>query len=90
MMYKAWMMPGMKPIGHISRWAGMERYGVRNIPRMVKRMLMRKSALQPRSRNTPRGGRKMAKMILMMSLEQNVSSQSVSERAGWGVCITFR
>lgn len=31
---------------------------------------MRKSALQPRSRNTPRGGRKMARMILMMSLRE--------------------
>ena len=30
-------------------------------------MLMKKSALQPRSRNTPRGGRKMARMILQMS-----------------------
>jgi hypothetical protein len=29
---------------------------------------MKKSALQPRSRKTPRGGMKMAKMILMMSL----------------------
>jgi len=37
-------------------------------PSMVNRMLMRKSALQPRSRNTPRGGRKMARMILRMSL----------------------
>lgn len=29
---------------------------------------MQKSAPQPRSRKTPRGGRMMAKMILMMSL----------------------
>jgi hypothetical protein len=29
---------------------------------------MKKSALQPRSRKTPRGGRKMAKMILRISL----------------------
>lgn len=29
---------------------------------------MRKSALQPRSRKTPRGGRMMARMILQMSL----------------------
>lgn len=36
-------------------------------PRMVNRMLMRKSALQPRSKKTPTGGMKMAKMILMMS-----------------------
>lgn len=28
---------------------------------------MKKSALQPRSRKTPRGGRKMARMILQMS-----------------------
>uniref|UniRef100_A0A0S1MIS1 Uncharacterized protein n=1 Tax=Phakopsora pachyrhizi TaxID=170000 RepID=A0A0S1MIS1_PHAPC len=34
---------------------------------MVNRMLMRKSAPQPRSRKTPRGGRMMARMILMMS-----------------------
>src|SRR6266700_2842698 len=34
-------------------------------------MLMRKSALQPRSRKTPRGGRMMAKMILMMSLRRS-------------------
>lgn len=33
---------------------------------------MRKSALQPRSRKTPTGGMKMAKMILMMSLERKV------------------
>lgn len=34
---------------------------------MVSRMLMKKSALQPRSRKTPRGGRKIARMILQMS-----------------------
>ena len=34
---------------------------------MVSRMLMKKSALQPRSRKTPRGGRKMARIILQMS-----------------------
>lgn len=34
---------------------------------MVKRMLIRRSALQPRSKKTPTGGMKMAKMILMMS-----------------------
>jgi len=34
---------------------------------MVNRMLMRKSAPQPRSRKTPTGGRKIAKMILQMS-----------------------
>lgn len=32
-------------------------------PRMVRMMLMRKSALHPRSRKTPTGGRKMARMI---------------------------
>ena len=36
-------------------------------PRMVKQMLIRKSAPHPRSRKTPRGGRMMAKMILQMS-----------------------
>lgn len=35
---------------------------------MVSRMLMKKSAPQPRSRKTPSGGRTMARMILMMSL----------------------
>jgi hypothetical protein len=38
-------------------------------PRIVSRMLIRRSAPQPRSRKTPRGGRKMARMILQMSLE---------------------
>lgn len=37
-------------------------------PRMVRAMLMSRSAPQPRSRKTPRGGRMMAKMILQMSL----------------------
>lgn len=37
-------------------------------PRMVSRMLMSKSAPQPRSRKTPRGGRMMARMILQISL----------------------
>jgi hypothetical protein len=32
---------------------------------MVRRMLMQKSAPQPRSRNTPRGGRKMARLQKM-------------------------
>ena len=36
---------------------------------MVRQMLIRKSAPHPRSRNTPSGGRMMAKMILQMSLE---------------------
>lgn len=34
---------------------------------MVNRMLMRRSAPQPRSRKTPKGGRSTAKMILQMS-----------------------
>lgn len=38
-------------------------------PRMVSRMLIRRSAPQPRSRKTPRGGRMMARMILQMSLQ---------------------
>lgn len=37
-------------------------------PRMVRSKLMRRSAPQPRSRKTPRGGSTMAQMILMMSL----------------------
>lgn len=36
-------------------------------PRMVKRRLIKRSAPQPRSRKTPRGGSKTAKMILQMS-----------------------
>lgn len=39
-----------------------------SLPRIVNRMLMSKSAPQPTSRNTPRGGRMMAKMNLQMSL----------------------
>lgn len=39
-----------------------------NLPRMVSRMLMRKSAPQPRSRKTPTGGRMTARMILQISL----------------------
>lgn len=31
-------------------------------PRIVNKMLMKKSALQPRSRNTPRGGSTTAKL----------------------------
>lgn len=38
-------------------------------PRIVKQMLMRKSAPHPRSRKTPRGGRIKAKMSLQISLE---------------------
>jgi len=37
-------------------------------PRQVSTMLISRSAPQPRSRKTPRGGRMMAAMILMMSL----------------------
>ena len=37
-------------------------------PRMVRRMLMHRSPPHPRSRKTPRGGRRTAKMILQMSL----------------------
>lgn len=43
-------------------------------PRMVKQMLMSRSAPQPRSRKTPRGGRMMAKMILQMSLFEKLAS----------------
>ena len=34
---------------------------------MVNRMLIHRSAPHPRSRKTPRGGRKMARMILQIS-----------------------
>ena len=37
-------------------------------PSTVSRMLINRSAPHPRSRKTPTGGRKMARMILMMSL----------------------
>jgi len=43
-------------------------------------MSMRSSAPQPRSRNTPRGGSRTARMILMMSLCSGVSWDMVSER----------
>lgn len=42
--------------------------GPGSLPRMVRRMLMSRSAPQPRSRRTPRGGRMMARMILQISL----------------------
>ena len=35
---------------------------------LVRRTLMRRSAPQPRSRKTPSGGRRIARMILMISL----------------------
>lgn len=38
-------------------------------PRMVNRMLIKRSAPQPRSKKTPTGGRKMARMILQISLQ---------------------
>jgi hypothetical protein len=37
-------------------------------PRIVRRMLISKSAAHPRSRKTPRGGRMIAKIIFRMSL----------------------
>jgi hypothetical protein len=42
-------------------------------PRTVNSRLMRRSAPQPRSRKTPRGGSTTAQMILMMSLLGRVS-----------------
>ena len=44
---------------------------------MVNRMLMKKSALQPLSRKTPRGGRMMARMILQISLDTAISNRVV-------------
>lgn len=38
---------------------------------------MKKSAPQPRSRKTPRGGMKMARMILMMSLRDLSACRSL-------------
>jgi len=37
-------------------------------PRIVNRMLIKRSAPHPLSRNTPRGGRTTARMILQISL----------------------
>jgi hypothetical protein len=45
---------------------------------MVRRMLMKRSPVQPRSRKTPRGGRTMAKMILMRSLLEKREGFTVS------------
>lgn len=42
---------------------------------------MSKSAPQPRSRKTPRGGRMMAKMILIMSLERKCQTHDLFESA---------
>lgn len=39
-------------------------------PRIVNRMLIRRSAPHPRSRKTPRGGKIMARMILKISLHK--------------------
>jgi hypothetical protein len=49
--------------GDLNRPAGIE--GL--TPRMVNRMLIQRSAPHPRSRKTPRGGRKMARIILQIS-----------------------
>lgn len=43
-----------------------------DIPRIVRRMLIRRSAPQPRSRKTPMGGRMMARMILQISLNKKI------------------
>jgi hypothetical protein len=47
---------------------------------MVKSKLMRRSAPQPRSRKTPRGGSTTAQMILMMSLGWGLACGSVVVR----------
>ena len=46
-------------------------------PRIVKQMLIKKSAPHPRSRKTPRGGKIKAKMILQISLEDKMSVLNV-------------
>lgn len=51
-----------------------------NQPRMVKQMLIKRSAPHPRSRKTPRGGRMMAKMILQMSLRLELALERQGER----------
>ena len=48
---------------------------------MVKRIQMRNSAPHPVSRKTPRGGRMMARMILMMSLFDDEMSVRFSKLA---------
>lgn len=44
---------------------------------------MRRSAPQPRSRKTPRGGMKMAQMILMMSLRCGLATVIVVQWCRW-------
>jgi hypothetical protein len=51
---------------------------INDLPRMVRRMLMKKSAPQPRSRKTPTGGRMMARRILQMSLKPMLVHVSMS------------
>jgi hypothetical protein len=58
-----------------SRVVNCRNYGVlggrneeRVLPRMVSRMLIRRSVPQPRSRKTPTGGRMMARRTLQISL----------------------
>jgi len=48
-------------------------------PRMVNKMLIKKSAPHPLSRNTPKGGRKMAKRILQISDAVNAMVNDVGE-----------
>ena len=85
MMYRAWMMPGRYCWRWVSslgeRGGRVSGFGLGCFfglgfsetaaltPRMVKRMLISRSAPHPRSRKTPSGGRMMAKKILQMSLE---------------------
>ena len=49
-----------------------------NLPSIVRRMFINRSAPQPRSKKTPSGGRIMAKMILMMSLHGGSVRRSVA------------
>lgn len=65
---------------------GRTRVEVNLQPRMVRSRLMRRSAPQPRSRKTPRGGSTMAQMILIMSLRKVLAFVVV----GMGVAGGFR
>jgi hypothetical protein len=52
-------------------------------PKHVKIMLIRRSPVHPRSRKTPRGGRRMARRILQISLRGSACEQKfqlVSQR----------
>ena len=61
--------------------AGFMEESMKLTPRIVKRMLIRRSEPHPRSRKTPSGGRMTAKIILQISLGE-MSEQTGPEGAG--------